>query len=179
MDPVLLRRFLWEVIYCCEGVTIAWNDYLEHWELRPIRPHRLWYDLQNLASSSTSLSRLLWGQSLATADARQELRAILAVADDSPIRQRDFRNKVEHIDELIDDWFKRGGRFNMADRNIGPVFRSFDPLDVFRHFDPSTGRLTILTFEYPLLGVLQEVSRILPLAQAAASRPLPNVPQAS
>ena len=79
----------------------------------------------------------------------------------------------EHFDEQIDEWFATSKNRIHVDRIIGPasVIGGVAPLDMFRVFDPTTAEVVFWGERYPLKTIMDEVTRLYPLARAQGDKP--------
>jgi len=117
----------------------------------------IWFGLHAILSASANISKLLWGGDEQDRKDRQRLRERLEVADDSPLRFRDVRNKFEHVDEYINEWVERDGTGPFVGRNVGGEPASFGASgDVFGHYDPETGRLWFWEWEVCVPDLVRE-----------------------
>lgn len=137
-------RFLSEMDSQCEGALKAF----------PHKPYDedVFHRIQTFLSCRANISKLLWASSEGLASTEREpLRAELSVTDQSPLSRasRKVRNKMEHIDEMIDEWAEiPRTSYVSIDRVVSPRILklvsgiSMTSKDVFRQFDPDTERCT-------------------------------------
>jgi hypothetical protein len=136
-------------------------------------PDRTWYAIQNLLNAAANISKLLWGDYKDQAVQRLPLRERLAVEDASPLKWRSIRNHSEHIDSrLIAQYGTRGAEIHVG-RNIGPkaLYQVGVEDEWFHHYDDVAKEVSFWTDTVSLQAIIDEVSRILPLAQAASKAP--------
>lgn len=102
------------------------------------------------------------------------------MANDSPLRDPDLRNDFEHFDERVELWFATSEHRNFLGRMIGIAALSVGMAtsDRFQQFDPLTAVATFWDHSVELNRVMEEVNRILPLAQAEARKPRWDEPPA-
>lgn len=163
-DPHVLEIFKQEVYGQCGFALEAAADMQRQLTGRlPDGAERLFASLQALLLAVANISKLLWGTSPTTSEARRPLRSALQVNDDSPLRNRDLRNHFEHFDERLEEWVERDPRRNFVDMNVGPpgMLGGIDPAQSFlRHFDPSRWVASFWDEEYELLPVLDAAAEL-------------------
>lgn len=127
-----------------------------------------WAAVQALLVAAANVSKLLWppdSSSLgAVPDRGTQLRRLLAIADNSPLRDRTARNHAEHYDERLERWAARTTRRDFVDMSTGPILRVLEQGielgDVMRFFDPDERKLYMAgdVFELnPLRAALVDV----------------------
>jgi hypothetical protein len=86
-----------------------------------------WAAVQTLLVAAANVSKLLWppGPSSlgAVPDRGEQVRRLLGIADDSPLRDRAARNHAEHFDERLERWAARTTRRDFVDMSAGPIER--------------------------------------------------------
>jgi hypothetical protein len=128
---------------------------------------RFWLSLQTFVVSAGNVSKVLWPTRPEFAARGVELRALLAVKDDSVLSSRVLRNRLEHIDEWVSKWEQRTGGLHFADRIFAPVSNEHvheEDIPVFtdisfRSYDPQKGIVSFQgdTFELlPIHAALKE-----------------------
>ena len=182
---MLLRIYQQQVAYSGKAVLLGFQDIqvvLKEIESGswPVNTDRLWYGVQNLIVGAGNLSKTLWGTGRNETErqrrysARQPLRDSLLVRDASPLRKVTIRNDYEHLDERIEEWWETSPDHNIADMTIGPR-DSFALLgsekSVMRLLDPTTGEVTFWGNELNIPSIVNEVHRILPIAEAESRKP--------
>jgi hypothetical protein len=181
-DRHLMRVFLNEIVLQCRFILFAYEDLLAHWEvirakgatLEAVRAaaDRTWFDLQGFVIASAGLARLLWAGGGPKEAERSDLRTIVAVRDDSPLRQTIIRDYLEHVDQRVDEWWRDSPEHMQTDRGIGPFESSLnmEKPDSFRRFDPDQMEFAFWAERFPIGTIAAEAQRILPLAMAASQR---------
>ena len=93
----------------------------------------------------------------------KELKGLLGVPENSPLRDKEFRNHYEHYDSRIDDWVFSSSRHNIINRLVGPLnqIKGVDRGDIMKHFDPQTFTLTFRGDIYDLRSAEQEIIKLL------------------
>ena len=188
-DLLLLRVLFYEVATQCRLVLFAASDLqgaLEAIRARRGMPRnqvelllRPWVPLQGIMIAAANIAKILWGSDeRKTTRARRErreatrqhIRKALAVTDASPLKARGVRNWFKHIDEKLEERMGEEKPGPIVMRGIGPpnMIHGAKPDSAFGHFDPATWELSFWDRSLPVLGVVREVERILPLAEAAA-----------
>lgn len=140
---------------------------------RETQPEVIWYHIQNLVISAAMISKLLWGDETSeTLHQRQDLRGLLRVRPNSPLRKRSVRNLSEHIDEdLIKQFTGSGAARGIAQRNIGPAGSvSIGRGRYYLGFDPGASRLTTGGRVISVSAVVAEAARILDLVESASAK---------
>jgi hypothetical protein len=140
-----------------------------------IPPHQdvFWASVQNCLTAVANISKACWGEEGKHRKERKPLRRSLGIKKDSPLRPLSLTNNFEHFDEQIDEWFATTTNRIHVDRIIGPasVIGGVAPLDMFRVFDPTTAEVVFWGERYPLKRIMDEVTRLYPLARAQGDKP--------
>ena len=140
-----------------------------------IPPHQdvFWASVQNCLTAVANISKACWGEEGKHRKERKPLRRSLGIKRDSPLRPLSLTNNFEHFDEQIDEWFATTTNRIHVDRIIGPasVIGGVAPLDMFRVFDPTTAEVVFWGERYPLKRIMDEVTRLYPLARAQGDKP--------
>ncbi|MCA0960211.1 hypothetical protein LCL86_14225 [Muricauda ruestringensis] len=79
----------------------------------------VWSSIQSILISSGNISKILWPTSKYQERGR-ELRKLLKINSESVLKSRKFRNKFEHYDELLDDFFKDKDIYAYNDLAMNP-----------------------------------------------------------
>lgn len=86
-----------------------------------------WAAVQALLGAAGNVSKLLWppGRSdLGAVPGRgEQVRQLLAIPNDSPLRDRTARDHAEHFDERLERWASRTVRRDFVDMSAGPIER--------------------------------------------------------
>jgi hypothetical protein len=137
---------------------------------------RFWLHLQTFLAFTANVSKFLWPVNDPPHRARGEaLRRELAVGDDSPLKSRKLRDRFEHFDEDVDDWFAGPGDKVFVDRFVMPrgyplVSTGQGPLgqaNYFRGYDP---RSRTASFQDKELVLGPVVDALLDLHRRAVER---------
>jgi hypothetical protein len=142
---------------------------------RRIPPHQdvFWASVQSCLTAAANISKACWGEDGKYRKERKPLRKSLGIKKDSPLRPLSMLNNFEHFDEQIDKWFATSTNRIHVDRIIGPanVIGGVAPIDMFRVFDPTTAEVVFWGEPYPLKTIMDEVTRLYPLARAQGDKP--------
>jgi hypothetical protein len=143
----------------------------------PVRlpPHQdaFWASVQSCLTAVANISKACWGQDGQHRKQRKPLRQSLGIKGDSPLKPLSTRNNFEHFDERLEVWFATGAHHRHVDRVIGPpnVIGGVADADMFRVFDTSSAEVVLWGERYPLKALMEEVTRIYPIAKAEADKP--------
>jgi hypothetical protein len=142
-------------------------------------PDRLWFAVHGFLSAAANVSKILWptvaearlnskradvsGPERARKARGDELREILLVSEDSPLRSRDFRNHFEHFDERLEDWALSPRHNLWADENVFNGYSDTDPeLRVqLRAVNVSTGSLIFRGGAHPIGPVAKALANLM------------------
>lgn len=83
----------------------------------------VWLSIQSILISSGNISKILWPASKYK-ERGEQLRELLKIESNSVLRSRNFRNKFEHYDELLDDFFKDKDIYTYTDLAMNPFLSS-------------------------------------------------------
>ena len=111
--------------------------------------------IHSFLSHSGLVSKLLWSRTLAQNIQSKNLAGILVVSEDSKIKDRTFRDILEHYDNYLKKWInEKGENASIWDNNIGPVevFNFQNGIRV-RHFDPTTSIYTLIGTDLSLIHI--------------------------
>ncbi|GGM42174.1 hypothetical protein [Microbacterium saperdae] len=138
----------------------------------------LWLGAQLFLTGSGNIAKAFWGSGRAKgkrAAERAALREALGVADGSALEDVTLRNKFEHFDEAIDEWWGKSTNHNFLDQMaFAPhTVRGLEPIEMFRMYDPEADVLYFWGEEFPLRHIEREIRAI--LETALAFRPGPGI----
>jgi hypothetical protein len=170
VDTFVLRIFQSEVALQCRIVLSACHNLNAALVLEA--HEEVWKHLQTILMGGANLSKMFWGSAKGSQAERTPLRQSLGVNDDSPLHDRQLRNDFEHFDERVEKWFAKSEERNYVGRTIGPpgMIVGIKGSELFRQFDPSTGRVAFWDHEVSVRDIYAEVQRILPLAETEARK---------
>lgn len=72
----------------------------------PASNDAFWYSAQNSITYAANISKILWGSNAKDNEERTDLRKLLKVDDEFYIKNKQLRNKLEHIDENLKKFSK-------------------------------------------------------------------------
>jgi hypothetical protein len=118
-------------------------------------------ELQNITLQAAAISRYFWPADSKYRGRGDFLRKAFGILDDSPLRSRTLRNRMEHFDEYLDDYFKTvfAGQFIPDYFGIKPP-ADRGPLHFFRAFFTNTGEFEILGQIFKIQPLVDEIDRI-------------------
>lgn len=141
-----------------------------------IPPHQdvFWASVQSCLTAVANISKACWGEEGEYRKQRKPLRQSLGIKKDSPLKPLSMRNNFEHFDEQIDEWFSTSKNRIHVDRIIGPanIIGGVSTNDMFRVFDPTTAEVVFWGERYPLKTIMDEVTRLYPLARSLGDKPV-------
>jgi hypothetical protein len=141
-----------------------------------IPPHQdvFWASVQSCLTAVANISKACWGEDGEHRKERKPLRQSLGIKKDNPLRPLSMRNNFEHFDEQIDEWFSKSKNRIHVDRIIGPasIIGGVSTNDMFRVFDPTTAEVIFWGERYPLKTIMDEVTRLYPLARSLGDKPV-------
>lgn len=139
-DSFLLHVLVRHVETQAAFALVAWED------LRDERDTQLaFYSIHAMLNAAGAVSKVLWGLTTDGKRERRPLREALGVlpGETWAVRKLTVRNRFEHHDERIFEWWATSTSRDLVDANIGPRAEFLqivrDPRDVFRHYDQTTG----------------------------------------
>jgi len=174
---MLLRLHQGRVVDACHSALIARDD-IQGFGARECG--RLWYGVANLVVATGNLSKSFFGSGPEREriyEERAPLRESLDVDDSSPLRQVKIRNDFEHLDERLDKWWRDSPNHNVVDAMVGPDDLVggdpgvFGDKDFLRWLNPETGKVIFWGNELHIPSVMQEILRILPIAEREHQKP--------
>ena len=99
----------------------------------------------------------------------EELRAAYNVKAESPLKDRDLRNQLEHFDEKLDDYLKEGIVGYILPEYVGPSLeRNGVPGHLFRAYYLDEGVFEVLGKQYKVQPIADEVMRLHNLLSSAS-----------
>ena len=107
-------------------------------------------NLQNIIVNGAALSRFLWPPRKEHAWRGAQIQRSLGISDSSPLRSRDLRNDIEHIDERLDEYLEKGLVGYVHPQYVGPTQSSEVPTHFFRAYFVDTGHFQLLGKKYDI-----------------------------
>ncbi len=171
MDIFQLRVFQRQALDQCRFLVLAAQGV--NFGMQQHDTDLIFFNLQNMLNAGANISKIMWGQKGKKAAERQQLRASVNIADNSPLRDVNMRNNFEHMDERIDRWWSDSVWHNHIDKIVGPPngIAGAEPTDMFRTFDPVTKEVVFWGERFDVQKLVSEVQRIIPLLEAEAAKP--------
>lgn len=102
----------------------------------------IWSAIQSILISSGNISKILWPITEFKERGKQ-LRKLLKIDDESVLKSRNFRNKFEHYDELLDKFFKDKNTYSYTDLAMNPSLNSFIGESCHRGYNSYNNTLVI------------------------------------
>ncbi len=135
-----------------------------------------WIFLQSIVIAAANISKILWGsRQRSTAGGKREqerepLRRQIGIDNSSPFYERHVRNRFEHFDEDLDDWYDKNKPVVTMVRGMSYGPSAIQPAKgIFGHYDHTVAVLTFGTKRVEIRPLVTEAKRILPLAKAQQS----------
>lgn len=129
--------------------------------LERIDQHSLIDELQNLILQAAALSRYFWPVRAGHEARAAHLRAALGVGEDSPLRNRDLRNEIEHFDEKLDAYLADGITGHILPAYVGALSPSDGvPTHMFKAYYLDAGVFEMLGNRYDIKPIAEEIQRL-------------------
>lgn len=121
--------------------------------------------LQNLIARAAALSRYFWpardGKRQEHKRRADQLCRAFAVTDESPLKDRELRNCMEHYDERLDHYISKLIIGHIIPSYVGPAPGQTEvPQHVFRAYFVDVGTFAILGTHYQIQPIVDEISRL-------------------
>jgi len=123
--------------------------------------------IQGIVSQSGGLSKYFWPPYIQDQDAHARARArardlknLLGISDNSPLKDRRIRNSVEHFDERLDDFVSRYPVGNIHPQLVclrERIFSAEVPTYAFLAYHPDTISFSVLGDEIELEILIKEI----------------------
>ncbi len=120
----------------------------------------LLHNLQNTVIHGAGLSRYFWPTRSGHDGRAAFLRRTLAVAEDSPLKNRDLRNQIEHFDEKLDAYLRDGIVGYVLPGYVGPLPETSVPTHLFRAYYIDVGVFEMLGKRYEVEPIAKEIIRL-------------------
>jgi hypothetical protein len=118
--------------------------------------------LEIFLGHTAKISLILWPEARGNESRGNQLRTLLELNDNNPLRDRSARNDMQHFDERIDQWANSTGGRIFVDSNVGPypipIRINGESPEALRHFDPKAQLFVFRSQKYDI-GVLVEAVR--------------------
>jgi len=172
--------YIISLLSCTESALIsaAWvSDFLAQYAKQPesMARQRVLNQLQNIALQGAAISRFFWPSDKDYKPRGAYLRECFDLDERNPLRSRDLRNRMEHYDEYLDDYFAAQSMVgHIIPDYVGPEpGREQVPYHFFRAYFVDTGRVSILGVKFelqPLVDAIQELHSVLRECEQRGSR---------
>lgn len=174
-------REMWEAYHAGdkERDRRLWQLSIHEGERARSYSSRIWYSIQGVLVGVGNISKLLWKSSSYSPKERRvpgrhvELRKVLSVDDDSPLKDRTFRDNLEHFDERLESWATSPTARHSVDLGFGVVPGQHGDIRAgayHRNFDPETFTFYFRGDSYELLSVVEAVRELQRKAKAEVER---------
>lgn len=168
-EAFYIEAMLWHTSSAGQSIedVAQWLEHVREDDERALELPKpaLFERLQNILHQAGCVSRYVFPvgrqPKALHADRGARLREALAVADDSPLADRDLRNALEHFDERLDLYITDNQVGQFIPDHVGlekPV--SEVPLHIFKGFYISSLTFVLLGVEYPMEPIVNEMLRL-------------------
>ncbi|WP_299221203.1 hypothetical protein [uncultured Aquimarina sp.] len=133
--------FITEIIFQAELVSEATqrlNDSVDEFDKVAV-----WSAIQSILISSSNISKILWPTRKKYENRGEHLRELLKIDSGCVLKSRKFRNKFEHYDNLLDDFFEDNNICSYNDFVMNPSLHSFGMESCHRGYDSYNNTLVI------------------------------------
>lgn len=116
--------------------------------------------VQTVVVQAASVSRFFWPARVGEVhlSRAQRLKTALEMSEESPLRSRDLRNRLEHLDELLDDFCGQLTAGVILPTYVGPIGEeSGVPTHLFRAYYTDVGVFEILGHRFEVQPILNEL----------------------
>lgn len=118
-------------------------------------------ELQNVILQAAALSRYFWPARSGHETRAKQLRDALDVTEANPLKNRDLRNEIEHLDEKLDAYFADGIAGYIFPEFVGPLPESDGvPAHILRAYYLDVGLFEMLGKRYELQPLADEIVRV-------------------
>ncbi|WP_067029224.1 hypothetical protein [Allomuricauda sp. CP2A] len=118
MKLIRVGAFVSELIFQAELVSNSYERLKE--AVDDFDKTAVWSSIQSILISSGNISKILWPAKSKYKVRGEELRKLIKIDSESVLKSRKFRNKFEHYDELLDDFFKDKDIYSYTDLAMNP-----------------------------------------------------------
>ncbi|MCB0540100.1 MAG: hypothetical protein KDE33_21465 [Bacteroidetes bacterium] len=121
----------------------------------------VWCSIQSILVAAGNVSKILWPVKKEYNSRGEKLRQLLNIEADNPLSDRTFRNRFEHYDERIDDWFNNQPRAVYTDLSMNPSLRGSMATNDHRGYNSFNNTLVFRGKSLDLNEVLNALEEIL------------------
>ena len=160
MKNTVLFKLFEEIRLQCRFGKLAFENVRT--SLQAMDPEKTFFHAQALLGHAGQVSRWLWPARAASKERGERLRQELHVGDDSPLRLRDLRSRLEAADEHLEDWIAAMESPAYLDFNIMPQggIGAFKQDNFQRSLDPDTLQLVFRGDNLDLRRLAEEFHRL-------------------
>lgn len=121
---------------------------------------KFWCYAQSMLSCTANISKYLWGRKYG--EDRELIRKLLDIQDDSPLKDRQVRNHIEHFDERLLQWEKRIQDDEIyTDAGIGTEDSYNDyTYTPFRYYAMDTNIIYFKDLKFDINNMVVEIRRV-------------------
>jgi hypothetical protein len=117
--------------------------------------------LQIFVQHSAAISRYFWPVRRPHELRGEQLRQVFGVTDSSPLKSRELRNALEHLDERLDVFLEQNPIGHFLPEFVGPMpDHASVPQHFFRAYFPDEKVFELLGLRYAIQPLADEVIRI-------------------
>jgi hypothetical protein len=119
----------------------------------------IWSSIQSILIAAGNISKILWPKKKYE-DRGEKLRDLFKVDNNNILRNRKFRNQLEHYDELVDELFNNQPTTSYIDLAMNPSMSSFGAKNCHRGYNSFNNTLVIRGQTLDLSAVLKAIEEI-------------------
>jgi len=119
----------------------------------------IWSSIQSILISAGNISKILWPKKKYK-ERGEKLRKLLKVDNNSILRNRKFRNQLEHYDDLIDELFNNQPTSSYVDLAMNPSMHSIETSYCHRGYNSFNNTLVIRGQTLDLSEILKSIEEI-------------------
>jgi len=118
-------------------------------------------NLQNVVLQGGAISRYFWPVRKGHERRADLLRKACEIGDDSPLKNRDLRNAIEHFDEKLDSYLADGIAGYIFPQYVGPQLKTGGIRGhIFRAYYIDIGMFELLGHRYEIVPLANEIDRV-------------------
>lgn len=144
------------------------NETKGNYEMTAQLQNQVLDNLQNILIHGAALSRYFWPSHSRDKDKNKihsdracELKQVFNLTDDSPLKNRELRNQLEHFDENLDLYFQEKPIVGyVIPAYVGGYQESEVPIHFFRAYFIDSGIFNILGKEFKVQPIVDEIHKI-------------------
>ena len=118
MNDLLVKMAVREICTQCKFAEISYSNIDVKAQ---VGNDVIFSSIHSFLSHCANVSKFLWSQKLTSISEAQDLAQILGIPESYKIKEKSFRNVLEHYDKELKKWVgKKGENILILDYNIGP-----------------------------------------------------------